>query len=63
MYPTLADEDAEEMECNHQTITYLWTFEIALETSKVARESIHQEVVVGTRETSVDKNSWVDGRG
>lgn len=52
-----------EVECNYQTITYPWTFEIGLETFKVAKESIHQEVVVGPCEASVDENGWVDRRG
>lgn len=51
-----------KMRGNDQMITYPWTFEVGVETSKVAAEPIHQEVVVGSSKTSVDKNRWVDRR-
>lgn len=53
----------ETAEGNNRAITYLRTFEISLETSEVAEETVQQEVVISCGETSVDQNRWIDGRG
>jgi len=62
VYPTLPVRMSKEMGYRDQMITYPWTFEVGVETFKVAAESIHQEVVVGSSKTSVDKHRWVDRR-
>ena len=51
-----------EAEYNYQTITYLWAFEIGLETCKVAKESVQHEVVVRFCKAPVDHDIWVGRR-
>ena len=48
------------VEGGDQKTAHLQAFEIGLETSKVANESIEQETVVGSSKTPVDLNACID---
>ena len=51
---------SEVAEGGGQKMTYLWAFKICLETSKVAEETVQQDIIVSSRKGSVDQDCWVD---